>query len=246
MSKREFVKTENYTKMYELLSTLIDMEGNPERIGLGYGNPGLGKTTALERLAKEFDALFVTIMESSTPSTIIKDIAEACGVSKDGKQQDVVKRIIATLIYEPRPLIVDEIDRAIRADRIGILENIRDIHDLAHIPVLFVGMDQVEAKLQRYKYLYDRIVVKKSFGATRGDDLEKFIDLCGIEDKDGFRPVKTKQDLRAYLVGKYRSVRAVKNILKLTELWCDANDVHEIDLALYRQAKIEAKRHDKV
>lgn len=138
MSKREFVKTKNYTAMFELLSTLVDMEGNLERIGLGYGNPGVGKTTALEKLAKEFDGVLVRVNASWTPTSSMTAVADALGVHTKGSTSEVVRRIVDSLIEYPRPLIVDEIDRALGADKIGILENLRDIHDQAQVPLLLV------------------------------------------------------------------------------------------------------------
>jgi len=246
MSKREFVKTKNYTAMFELLSTLVDMEGNLERIGLGYGNPGVGKTTALEKLAKEFDGVLVRVNASWTPTSSMTAVADALGVHTKGSTSEVVRRIVDSLIEYPRPLIVDEIDRALSADKIGILENLRDIHDQAQVPLLLVGMGQCDARLQRHKHFYSRIVKKTYFTDTPHDDIDKFINLCGLGDGATFKPIIIKEDLRVYLRGKFKSIREIKVILKLLELWCEVNDVYEITLKTYRDSAIEKKRNDTV
>lgn len=246
MSKREFVKTKNYTAMFELLSTLVDMEGNLERIGLGYGNPGVGKTTALEKLTKEFDGVLVRVLESWTPASSMTAVAEALGVHTKGSTAEVVHRIIESLIEQPRPLIVDEIDRALGGGKIGILESFRDLHDQAQVPLLLVGMGQCDARLQRHKHFYDRIVKKTYFIDTPKDDLEKFIALCGVGSGEQFEPIVIQSDLKEYLKGKYKSIRAIKVILKLLELWCEVNDIYEVDLKTFKNSNIEKKKNDTV
>ena len=246
MSKREFIKTKNYTAMFELLSTLVDMEGNLERIGLGYGNPGVGKTTALEMLAKEFDGVLVRVLESWTPASAMSAVADALGVHTKGSSASVVQRIIDSLIENPRPLIVDEIDRALVGGKIGILESLRDLHDQAQVPLLLVGMGQCDARLQRYRHFYDRIVKKTYFVDTPKDDIDKFIKLCGVGDGDDFEAIVIKDDLREYLRNRYKSIRAIKVILKLLELWCETNSVFEVDLETFKIAKIEKKKNETV
>ncbi len=246
MSKRAFVKTKNYTAMFELLSTLVDMEGNPERIGLGYGNPGVGKTTALERLTKEFDGVLVRVLESWTPASAMTAVAEALGVHTKGSTAEVVQRIIESLIENPRPIIVDEIDRALVGGKIGILESFRDLHNQAQVPLLLVGMGQCDARLQRHRHFYDRIVKKTYFLDTPKDDIDQFINLCGIGEGDRFEPIVIKEDLRKYLHGKFKSIRAIKVLLKQLELWCETNGIYEVDMKTYKLSGVEKKRHESV
>jgi len=246
MSKRGFVQTRNYTAMFELMSTLDDMAGNLERIALGYGNPGVGKTTALERIAKEFDGVLVRVLESWTPASAMTAVADALGVHTKGSTAEVVQRIIESLIENPRPIIVDEIDRALVGGKIGILESFRDLHDEAQVPLLLVGMGQCDARLQRHKHFYSRIVKKTYFTDTHKDDIEQFINLCGVGDGEKFEAIVIKEDLRAYMKTKFKSIREIKVILKLLELWCETNDVYEVDMKTYKLAAIEKKKNDSV
>jgi len=232
--------------MFELMSTLDDMAGNLERIALGYGNPGVGKTTALEKIAKEFDGVLVRVLESWTPASSMTAVADALGVHTKGSTAEVVQRIIESLIENPRPIIVDEIDRALVGGKIGILESFRDLHDEAQVPLLLVGMGQCDARLQRHKHFYSRIVKKTFFSDTCKDDLEKFMGLCGVGDGDTFEPIVIKEDLKTYMKGKFKSIREIKVILKLLELWCETNDVYEVDMKTYRTAAIEKRKNDTV
>jgi hypothetical protein len=173
-------------------------------------------------------------------------LADALGVHTKGSTSEVVRRIVDSLIDDPRPLIVDEIDRALSSDKIGILENLRDIHDQAQVPLLLVGMGQCDARLQRYKHFYSRIVKRTYFTDTPKDDIEKFIGLCGIGQDGEFEPIVIAEDLKHYLKGKFKSIREIKVILKLLELWCETNGVYEVDMKSYKIAGIERKRNDTV
>ncbi len=243
MSKREFVRTKNYTAMFELLSTLVNLKESSERIGLGYGEPGLGKTIGLEKLAYVFDAVFIRINDSWTAASSMTALADALGLHTKGSTAAVVRRIVDSLISEPRAIIVDEIDRALAKDKMGVLENLRDIHDQAKVPLLLVGMTACHARLQRHKHLYSRIVYIEHFPGTTEEDIKKFINMCGTGDDTSFKPIKIKDDLKKYLCGLCRDIRCVTVRLERIELWCQLNDALEMDLKTYRIANIERKKN---
>ena len=71
-------------------------------------------------------------------------------------------------------IIVDEIDYLV--NRVATIETLRDIHDLANIPIVLIGMLNAKAKLGTYKHLYDRISEKLEFKTFSQDDVDIIID----------------------------------------------------------------------
>lgn len=82
--------------------------------------------------------------------------------------------IVRKLKVKPQLIIIDEIDYLMNDFK--TIETLRDIHDKTECPIVFVGMNLVHKKLERYKHLYDRfseIVKFESFGVT---DLKQIFD----------------------------------------------------------------------
>lgn len=75
--------------------------------------------------------------------------------------------IVRKLKVKPQLIIIDEIDYLMNDFK--TIETLRDIHDKTECPIVFVGMNLVHKKLERYKHLYDRfseIVKFESFGVA--------------------------------------------------------------------------------
>lgn len=69
----------------------------------------------------------------------------------------------------PRTVILDEVDYFTSDSK--VIETLRDLHDVAHCPMVFIGMGQADKKLMRYPHLYDRFVEVVKFEKLDRDDV---------------------------------------------------------------------------
>jgi len=230
--KETFIKTSNYTKMFELLSILVDdLEGNAERMGLIYGEYGTGKTFPLERITVEFNAVLLRQNQTWTKSSTQKILAKELDISLTGKSTtEVFDEIVNSLMFNPRPIIVDEIDDLLKSDRFSVLEFFRDVHDVTKNVFIMVGMESCNSRLKNHPHFYSRIVEKVKFNKIGLEDIKKFV----LQSE-----VKIKDDLIDFFLNKYPNLRRIKVFILRIEKWCDANGFEEIDLKTFRKSGVE-------
>lgn len=154
--KNIFVKTKNVKSFIVLANKLKNTKNNVPKMGLVFGEPGLGKTNAILWWAIQQDALIITAKNGMTPRWLLKQLVSDLGEAPKILVADLFEQAVAKLVENPRMIIVDEIDYLINNTR--PIETIRDLHDETGIPILLVGMGAVDKKLSRYKHFFDRIV----------------------------------------------------------------------------------------
>jgi len=229
--KETFVETRNYIQMHEMMDRLVNqLEGNQERMGLAYGTFGLGKTFSLERLAMEFDALLLRTRQTWTVSSVLRLLAQELGIDTHGKSSELQRRITNAMNYAPRPIIIDEIDALLYADRFRVMELFRDIHDQTGIVTVFVGMESCDARLKNHPHFYSRIVAKVKFQPIPVEDISRFCEQAEIG---------ISKDLVEYFHRKYPNLRQIKVFLLRLEAWAELNGVDRVDLKLFRQSGVE-------
>lgn len=171
--KNIFVKTKNVKSFIVLANKLKNTKNNVPKMGLVFGEPGLGKTNAILWWAIQQDALIITAKNGMTPRWLLKQLVSDLGEAPKILVADLFEQAVAKLVENPRMIIVDEIDYLINNTR--AIETIRDLHDETGIPILLVGMGAVDKKLSRYKHLFDRIVEIYRFIPFNFEDVKTII-----------------------------------------------------------------------
>ncbi|MBR1424714.1 AAA family ATPase [bacterium] len=181
--KNIFVKTKNVKSFVSLTTKLMNANNNAPKMGLIYGEPGLGKTGVILWWSINQDAIIVTAKNGMSARWFLSDLVEELGETPRWNSADLFKQATAKLAENPRMLIVDEIDYLINNSK--AIETIRDLHDKTGIPVLLVGMGVVDKKLSRYKHLFDRIIEIYKFVPFDLDDVKLIIKtLAEVEIDD--------------------------------------------------------------
>ena len=169
--KDRFVETKSYTKFREGIDRINQKLRGVEKMLLAVGEPGLGKTEAAIHYCAMNGAVFIRTLEMMTGSWTLRSIISELGGApyyRSDKNFELLKQLLSN---KPRTIVFDEVDRFTRKPE--ILETLRDIHDVCHCPMVFIGEEMADKKLMHNRRLYRRFV-----------DVIRFekLDIQGVKD----------------------------------------------------------------
>jgi DNA transposition AAA+ family ATPase len=173
-----FVATKN-TKRFQLAVERINHKFHGiERLALVTGEVGLGKTISAIYFAVKWDTLFLTVWPRMTQHWLLRVLAKELGLEPAWRTERLIEQIKEILHREPRTIIFDEFDHFFRdndAKRIDALETLRKIHDVCHCPMIFIGEERIDKKIERIPRLSDRIVEVVKFEKYKEGDVKDMI-----------------------------------------------------------------------
>ena len=218
--KKIFIKTRNVRNFIGLVEALKSKPKNIPKMGLIYGEPGLGKSQTALWLACKYDGIYIRASNLMTSRWLVEEIVREMDELPRYLTSDNFNVVISKLIQKPKIIFVDEIDYLM--NNYKSVETLRDIHDKTDCPIIFVGMGLAIRKLERYKHLYDRfseIVKFETFGVN---DIAQIINqLAEIQ----FTP-----DSIEYIHNKYNRFRQIVQLINQMENFAKDNDLTEINL----------------
>jgi hypothetical protein len=155
--KKRFVQTSNFERFQAAIKA-VDGRGAPEAGWLLVsGDPARGKSTIVDQWAVATGAVYMRGKEQWTPHFFMAELAEKLHVDDAGRAKDRFQRIVAKIGHEQTPIVVDEVQHALR-DNAAVLEVLRDITDLTEsVAILVAGVEQVQTKIARHKQIASRI-----------------------------------------------------------------------------------------
>ena len=218
--RKIFVKTNNVKNFIGLVENLQNKPKNIPKMGLVYGEPGLGKSQTALWLACKYDGIYIRASNLMTSRWLVEEIVREMDELPRYLTSDNFNVVISKLSQKPKIIFVDEIDYLM--NNYKSVETLRDIHDKTDCPIIFVGMGLAHRKLERYKHLYDRfseIVKFETFGV---EDLSQiFSQLSEIP----FTP-----DSIEYIRKKYNRFRQIVQLINQMEIFAKDNNLTEINL----------------
>ena len=213
-----FVKTNNVKRFITMMNNLQNRAEGVPGMGLVYGEPGLGKTQTINWWAFKNNAILVRCTQLMTARWLLNEIMDEMGEDNCGRLADCFKIIIRNLLTEPQVIIVDEVDYLFSNRH--TIETLRDIHDKLSIPILLVGMELADKKLQKYGHINDRIFTKLRFEKLSKDDFKEIIEtLSEVNFCD--KAIK-------YIANRNLQFRQVVKIIVKSEQLAQTNKLREI------------------
>ena len=140
------VYTSNIIRAVNAMDALQHASMGEERMGLIYGEPGLGKTTAVKFLVNKTNGIFLRANIAWTVTSFLQTLLKELDVEPGYRRAPMMEDAIRELAMQPRPIIIDEADYLLR--QIDMLDALRDIYDHADIPVVMVMMEEAPRKLK--------------------------------------------------------------------------------------------------
>ena len=220
-----FVKTQNVKNFIGLVENLQNKPKNIPKMGLVYGEPGLGKSQTALWLACKYDGIYIRASNLMTSRWLVEEIVREMDELPRYLTSDNFNVVISKLSQKPKIIFVDEIDYLM--NNYKSVETLRDIHDKTDCSIVFVGMGLAHRKLERYKHLYDRfseIVKFETFGVN--DLSQIFSQLSEIP----FTPESIE-----YIHKKYNRFRQIVQLINQMENFAKDNDLTEITKEVMEQ-----------
>ena len=227
--RKLFVKTHNVKRFIGLMNNLIDKSNEIPKMGLVYGDPGLGKTQTAVWWATENDAVYVRAQNKMTNKWLLEKIVYELGESPSRKMADLIEQCISHLRLKPQVIIIDEVDYLI--NRMKIVETLRDLHDLTGAPVVLIGMQESKTKLGKYRHLYDRISEILEFKPFSKEDVEVIVEELS--------EIKISDEAREIFFEKKNRFRQIIKGIALLENLAKTNGLIKIDTKQVKGLTIE-------
>ena len=220
-----FVKTQNVKNFIGLVENLINKPKNIPKMGLVYGEPGLGKSQTALWLACKYDGIYLRASNLMTGRWLLEEMVKELDEIPRFLTSDNFNIVVKKLKQNPQIIFIDEIDYLM--NNCKTIETLRDIHDETGCPIIFIGMGLAHRKLERYKHLYDRfseILKFKTFGVN---DLSQII---GQLSEVVFTP-----DSIEYIYSKYNRFRQIVQLINQMETFAKDNNLTKITKEIMEQ-----------
>ena len=222
---KTFVKTTNVKNFIGLVENLQNKPKNIPKMGLVYGEPGLGKSQTALWLACKYDGIYLRASNLMTGRWLLGEIVKELDEIPRFLTSDNFNIVVKKLKKNPQVIFIDEIDYLI--NNYKSIETLRDIHDETHCPIIFIGMGLAHRKLERYKHLYDRFSEILKFETFGVNDLSQIV---GQLSEIPFTP-----DAIEYIHSKYNRFRQIVQLINQMETFSKDNNLTEITKEIMEQ-----------
>lgn len=170
----KFVKNlSNVQRFLDGAKTLQSRGAAEASVLLVKGHVGFGKSDTTEWFAVQNAALFLTAKPDWTPTWLYCELAIGLGLKDRARTKDMFKPICEEIVrrMERQPdfcIMIDEFDFVASC---GLVDSIRSICDFTKVPLIAIGMQDVDADLRRNKAFVSRICKTVEFSPASTKDV---------------------------------------------------------------------------
>jgi len=225
MKQKLFVKTHNVKKFVDAMNNLMDKSSEVPKMGLVYGEPGLGKSQTALWLACKYDGIYLRASNLMTGRWLLEEMVKELDEIPRFLTSDNFNIVVKKLKQNPQVIFIDEIDYLM--NNYKTVETLRDIHDETGCPIIFIGMGLAHRKLERYKHLYDRFSEILKFEIFGVNNLSQ---IFGQLSEIPFTP-----DAIEYIHKKYNRFRQIVQLINQMETFAKDNNLAEINMEVISQ-----------
>jgi DNA transposition AAA+ family ATPase/Fe-S-cluster formation regulator IscX/YfhJ len=222
---KTFVKTQNVKNFIGLVENLQNKPKNIPKMGLVYGEPGLGKSQTALWLACKYDGIYLRASNLMTGRWLLEELVKELDEIPRYLTSDNFNLVVKKLNAEPKIIFIDEIDYLM--NNYKTIETLRDIHDETGCPIIFIGMGLAHRKLERYKHLYDRFSEILKFEIFGVNDLKQIFDQLS--------EIKVDTNSIEYIYPKYNRFRQIVQLINQLENFAKDNNLVEINMEVISQ-----------
>lgn len=221
--RKQFVKTENYERFRTGITAVENRGAAEASLMLVTAEAGMGKSTTVDNWAINSGAAYVRAKKDWTPAWFRNELAENLKLDSRGRPKDMFARIAGYIGSNQVPIVIDEVEHCL-TNNAAVLEAVRDLSDLTEVPVILVGMDQVQARIARHRQISSRIARVVEFQPASLNDV---ILTCKQLAEVDIAP-DLVQEIHAQSEGR---MRHVMNAIAVIENTAKRNGAVQVSLA---------------
>ena len=182
--RNEFVQTKNWSRFQGAISALNSRGAQECRLTVVDGKPGLGKTTILTKWAVNEGGIYLRAKAEWTPNWLLGELLTELHVApphgRNARFNAALEAIGAKMIAAEMSgtqfgIVIDEADHVAR--KALLVETLRDLADIAAVPVMLVGMGAIRDQLKRYPQVSSRVSRYVRFEPADQEDVQRFLDV---------------------------------------------------------------------
>ena len=181
--RTRIIPVENIARLTTAADELLHRAKGMPGMGLVHGETGYGKTTAVTWLINKVHGVYVRAYATWTPAAMLSALLLELDRAPRGGCNQMMRDLIEALNNSHRPVFVDEADYLVNSNR--MTEALRDIHDVASVPVILIGMGGIDQRLSHRKQLTGRVLQDVRFEPSSLADARLLADgLCEVKLRD--------------------------------------------------------------
>ncbi|MFB2531004.1 AAA family ATPase [Paracoccus sp. p3-h83] len=188
--KPVFVQTSNYKRFTTALSRLDGRGAREACMVVVDGKPGLGKTATMMHWAAQTGCIYLRAQKGWDYSWFIQELLTELQVTNMPRGRRERFRLALEILgdrsvdaeVEGRPfgLMIDEAD--LISNKPEVMEAVRGVSDLKHMPTILVGMGKLRDNLRRFPQIESRAPNKVEFLPATLDDATALVSgLCEVQ-----------------------------------------------------------------
>jgi len=132
-----------------------------------HGHSGFGKSTAASWVTVEENGVYVEVRSVWTTRHFLEQIVRMLGFEPERTQARLLDQVVAGLTDNKRPLIIDEADFILKK---SYIEVVRDIYEMARVPVMLIGEEHLPSALRKWERFHNRILALAHARAATVED----------------------------------------------------------------------------
>jgi len=172
--RNEVAQVKNIRLVLQTVRELQQRAPGVPGMGLWWGKSGFGKTTAAAWLVNQVHGIYLRAVETWTPHAMLSAFMNELGAAPMSRSNPMLTFIVESVRVSGRPVFIDEADYVVKK---GMLNTLRDLHDLSTVPVILIGMQDFRQKVTHREQLTGRIA--------------RWTEFCPADFKDACELAKT-------------------------------------------------------
>ena len=232
--RSKVVPIKNISRLAVAADALTTRASGLPGIGLLHAPIGFGKSVATMWLANRSNCIYVRALATETPASLLGTILAELRCDARGGCAQRTRDAVLALARANRTLLIDETNQLLDSRRAReLIETVRDVHDLSLVPVVLVGDETVEPRIQHREQLASRVSQHVKFEPIDREDARLLADqLC---------EVKIHDDLVDHIYNHQRVNRVTRRFvtaLANAERKARTKGAREIDLAAWGRGDV--------